>query len=358
MGSGAARQRGRNTAADPLTPRPLGPSLILGGALASIAAMFLPFRRFGGQSFTLWEYASGLDIALLTACFAAAGLALAALTLGHSRTRQLAGLAGAVTFGLGFAPVPGAVDYSGYAGAGLWIVGGTATIALAGAVVTTLLPGNAARRSLGWIAIPVAGAALVAGLAVANPFGDDYFKPKVPAQENFDLLDAGDANGFAEKWARHRMRPGERTSVGCEEVPKTWPPRFECDIRYRERPPGYKVILRRTSELHVAAVRPAVAYYTEDGEPDVALDRNDRNRWRVIRSIPLGGESKLERKVRTALGYETDRADITRVECRRQSGRDYSCTARLRSGRCRDAEVRDDPALTIDDIRFSALRSC
>jgi hypothetical protein len=338
--------------------RPLGPSLILGGALASAAAIFLPFRGFGGQSFTLWEYANGLDIALFAACLAAAGLALAALTAGHPRTRQLAGLAGGVTFGLGFAPVPGAIDDSEYARAGLWIVGGTATIALAGAVVTTLLPGNAAQRSLGWIAVPIAGAVFVAALAVANPFGDDDFKPKVPAQENFDLLDAGDANGFAEKWARQRMRSGERPSVGCEVVPKTWPPRFECDIQYRERPPGYKVIRRRSSELHVAVVRPAVAYYTEDGEPDVALDRNDRNRWRVISVISLGGESKLERKVRTALGYETDPAEITRVECRRQSGRYYSCTARLRSRRCRDTRVRDDPALTVDDIRFEAVRRC
>ena len=83
MGSGVARQRGRNAAADPLTLRPLGPSLILGGALASIPAMFLPFRSFGGRSFTLWEYANGLDIALLAACLVAAGLALAALTAGH-----------------------------------------------------------------------------------------------------------------------------------------------------------------------------------------------------------------------------------------------------------------------------------
>lgn len=320
--------------------------------------MFLPFRRFGGQSFTLWEYANGLDIALVTACFAAAGFALAALTVGHSRTRQLAVLAGAVTFGLGFAPVPGAIDDSEYARAGLWIVGGTSTIALAGAVVTTLLPGNTARRSLGWIAIPIAGAVLVAALAVANPFGDDDFKPKVPAQENFDLLDARDAIAFAQPWARQRMRPGERPSAGCEVVLETWPPRFKCDIRYRERPPGYKVIRRRSSELHVAVVRPAVAYYGQDGEPVEALDRHDRNRWRVVRAIPLGGESKLERKVRTALGYETDGADITRVECRRQSGRDYTCIARLRNRRCRDTEVRDDPALTIDDIRFRTVRRC
>ena len=154
------------------------------------------------------------------------------------------------------------------------------------------------------------------------------------------------------------MRPGERPSVGCEVVARTWPPRFECDIQYRERPPGYKVIRRRSSELHLAVVDPAVAYYRQDGEPDAAFDRGGQNRWRVIRSIPLGGESKLERKVRTALGAEVDRAEITRVDCRRQSGRLYVCTAKLRPGRCRDTEVRDEPALTIDDIRFRAVRRC
>ena len=219
----------------------------------------------------------------------------------------MAVIAGGVTFGLGFAPVPGAVGDSEHAGAGLWIVGGTATVALAGAVVTTLLPGNAAsRRSLGWIGVPIAGAVLITALAVVNPFGDDEIEPKVPAPENLDLLDAGDAIAFADTWARQRMRPGERPSVGCEVVPRTWPPRFECDIQYRERPPGYKVIRRRSSELHLAVVDPAVAYYRQDGEPDAAFDRSGQNRWRVIRSIPLGGESKLERKVRTALGSEID----------------------------------------------------
>jgi len=154
------------------------------------------------------------------------------------------------------------------------------------------------------------------------------------------------------------MRPGENPSAGCAEVPDTWPPRFECDIRYRHAPPGYKVIRRRSSELHIVAVRPEVAYYTQDGKPSAARDRGRRNKWRVISAISLGGESKLERKVRTALGFEMDGAGITRVQCRRQSGRFYSCTTKLRSRRCRDTRVRDDPTLTVDDIRFKAVRKC
>jgi hypothetical protein len=273
--------------------RSLGPGLILSGALATLAAMFLPATSFGGESLTWWEWVSGLDIALLAVCVVAAGLALAAVIAGHPTVRQLAGIAAAVAFGLAFAPVPGAIHDSQAARGGLWIVAATGTIALAGAAVTTVLPPRGREARLGWIAVAFVGVVAVVALAVGDPFGDDDFQPTAVAEEtDFELLDAADASAFAQRWARQRTRPGERPEAGCALDATSWPPRFECDIRYRHAPPGYKVIRRRSSELHIVAVRPEVAYYRQDGKPDGARDQGRRNRWRVIDVISLGGESK------------------------------------------------------------------
>ena len=55
-----------------------GPALIVGGALGTGVAMFLPVHGFGGEDWTWWEYLNGLDIALLAACVIAAGFGLGA----------------------------------------------------------------------------------------------------------------------------------------------------------------------------------------------------------------------------------------------------------------------------------------
>jgi hypothetical protein len=118
--------------------RLLGPVLILVGAVATIAAMFLPFASYEGESINWWETFNGLDIALVAACILTGGLALATLISGNRAVRHLTGIAAAVTFGLAFALIPDTIHDSEGAGAGRWLVAGTAALALAGAVVIGL----------------------------------------------------------------------------------------------------------------------------------------------------------------------------------------------------------------------------
>jgi hypothetical protein len=119
--------------------RSLGLSLIVIGSLATVGAMFLPsYSFFGGDSLNSWEAYNGLDVALVVACAGSVVLALLALTTGRHVFRQLAGLAGAVTFGLAFAVIPGTIDTSEGARAGIWVVAGAAAIALAGAVIVSV----------------------------------------------------------------------------------------------------------------------------------------------------------------------------------------------------------------------------
>jgi hypothetical protein len=118
--------------------RLLGLILTLVGVVATVAAMFLSFIEFEGESANWWEAFDGLDIALLAACVVTAGLALAALTSGNRAILQLTGIAAAMTFGLAFAVIPDTIHDSDGAGTGRWVVGGTGAIALAGGVIVAL----------------------------------------------------------------------------------------------------------------------------------------------------------------------------------------------------------------------------
>jgi hypothetical protein len=100
--------------------RRLGLVLIIVGAVATVGAMFLTrfdlarvpgFPRVPGyQSLNSWELFHGLDIAMAAASAAAAGLAVAALLSRHGVWARLAGIAGALLFGLTFAVVPDTID--------------------------------------------------------------------------------------------------------------------------------------------------------------------------------------------------------------------------------------------------------
>src|ERR671919_63495 len=119
--------------------RRLGLVVIIAGAAATVGAMFL--TRFslarvpGYQSLNTWEAFHGLDIAMAVVCAIAAGLAVAALLSHRGVLARLAGIAGALLFGLTFAVVPDAIDDPEYTRAGLWVVAGTGAIGLVGAVL-------------------------------------------------------------------------------------------------------------------------------------------------------------------------------------------------------------------------------
>jgi hypothetical protein len=116
--------------------RPIGPTLILVGSVATIPGMFLPLFEVEAGSLNWWEVFNGLDIALTAACALAALLALAALIGGQRPVRQLAGVAAGVTFGLAFTFVPDTIGSTAEnTGAGLWVVAGTGAVALLGAVL-------------------------------------------------------------------------------------------------------------------------------------------------------------------------------------------------------------------------------
>jgi hypothetical protein len=121
--------------------RSLGLALIMGGSLATIAAMFLTafdFAERGGLPFNWWETFSGLDIAIAVASGLAATLALIALVTRHRVVTSLSLIAGATVFGLAFALIPETFKDTAGIRAGFWIVGGTGAISLAGAVVVSL----------------------------------------------------------------------------------------------------------------------------------------------------------------------------------------------------------------------------
>jgi hypothetical protein len=119
--------------------RRLGLALIITGAAATAGAMFLTRFDFAQvpalHSLNTWQLFHGLDIAMAAACAIAAGLAVAALLSRHRVMGQLAGLAGALLFGLTFAVVPDTIDDPEYTRAGLWVLAGTGAVGLVGAVL-------------------------------------------------------------------------------------------------------------------------------------------------------------------------------------------------------------------------------
>jgi hypothetical protein len=119
--------------------RRLGIALMFFGALATAGGMFLPALRFSDETLNWWEWTAGFDIALLAACVLTMGLALLALLSSHPMARQFAVITAGVTFGLTFAAVPDAIDNSEGLCTGFWVVGCTGAVALAGAVVSTLI---------------------------------------------------------------------------------------------------------------------------------------------------------------------------------------------------------------------------
>jgi Protein of unknown function (DUF2510) len=160
----------------------VGPGLTLIGALATVGVMFLPLVDVGGESLNWWEALNGLDIALLVACVATAGLALGALAGDNPLVSQLGGVFAGVAFGLAFALVPGAIDNSEGIAAGLWIGAATGAIAVAGGVVSALPLRGApqpGRRSVASASggAPPTPAAPVAPPAPATPSG-----PPAPPQ--------------------------------------------------------------------------------------------------------------------------------------------------------------------------------
>ena len=121
--------------------RRLGLATIIAGALATIAAMFLPvydYAEHGGLSLSWWETFSGLDIAVAAASGIAAILALIALITRHRVVTALSAIAGAVAFGFADAFVAEVLHDTEGVRAGFWIVGGTGALALAGAVLIAI----------------------------------------------------------------------------------------------------------------------------------------------------------------------------------------------------------------------------
>jgi hypothetical protein len=119
--------------------RRLGLVLIIAGAVTTVGGMFLTRFNFGRvpgyQSLNTWEAFHGLDIAMAAGCGIAAGLAVAALLSRRGVLGRLAGIAGALLFGLTFAVVPDTIDEPKFTRAGLWVVAGTGAIGLVGAVL-------------------------------------------------------------------------------------------------------------------------------------------------------------------------------------------------------------------------------
>ena len=116
----------------------LGFVFIIAGAVATIAAMFLPYAGFAGVTLNWWESSGGGDIALLISCVGAASLGLMALATGRRRFQSLAGVGAAVVFGLASLAVFEVVSDTEGTRAGLWIVGGTGAVALAGALLVAI----------------------------------------------------------------------------------------------------------------------------------------------------------------------------------------------------------------------------
>lgn len=214
--------------------RHLGPALIIVGALGVALAMFLPVYGFGGEDWTSWEYFNGLDIALLAACLVAAGLGLAVIA-DRARLRQMAAIGGAMTFGLAFALVPGAIDDSHFYRAGVWIVAATGGLALAGAVITVLAPGrqpartanSSSRWRLASVAITTAGVIALAAMAIADPFGG------TTAKATSQVPDLDDATKLALGWAAEHKRPGEKVVLeGCAGDGTPFEARWACHVRF------------------------------------------------------------------------------------------------------------------------------
>jgi hypothetical protein len=113
------------------------------GSLATIGGMFIPAYEYGFppeiDDIDWWETFSGIDIALAATCGITVCLSVIALLSGRRAIRPLAAIAAAMTFGLAFSPVL-VESFNETEGtlAGLWIVGGTAAIALVGAVLIAL----------------------------------------------------------------------------------------------------------------------------------------------------------------------------------------------------------------------------
>jgi hypothetical protein len=215
--------------------RYLGPALIIGGALGAAVAMFFPVHGFGGEDWTSWEYFNGLDIALLAACVIAATIGLAAVITDRARLRQLAAVGGAMTFGLAFALVPGAIDDSYFYRAGLWIVAATASVALVGAVVTILAAGrqparpanSSSRWRLASFAITTVGLIALAAMAIADPFGG------TTAEATSQVPDVDDAAKLTLEWAAEHKRPGERFVLeGCTGDGTPFEARWACHVRF------------------------------------------------------------------------------------------------------------------------------
>ena len=215
--------------------RYIGPALIIGGALGVALAMFLPVRGFGGEDWTAWEYFNGLDIALLVSCAIAAGLGLAAVITDRTRLRQMAAIGGAMTFGLAFALVPGAIDDSYFYRAGLWIVSAAGGVALVGALITILAAGtqparpasSSSRWRLACIGITSVGVVAVAAMAVADPFGG------TTAKATSQVPDVDDATNLTLEWAAEHKRPGERFVLeACTGDGTPFEARWACSGRF------------------------------------------------------------------------------------------------------------------------------
>jgi hypothetical protein len=121
--------------------RSLGLGLITLGSLATIGAMFLPVWDIpiaGEDPQNWWEGFNGLDIALAVACVISACLSTIARMSRRGVVERLAGIAGALAFGLAFAIIPDTIHDAEYADVGLWVAAGTGAIAFVGAVLVAV----------------------------------------------------------------------------------------------------------------------------------------------------------------------------------------------------------------------------